>query len=460
LDYLGVPIDARSEKPDLSTRSAEHADQALRLFDHLAGTTTGEEQFEAAWRCGRSLALLGRYDDALDAFAFAQHALRGMHPSDTRPGRKKGQSLIHLIHCVNRRAKPCKQGLSLFPFPDNPGGTGPIIHDNESTKIGITQPFPLAAKDGDTFPLMLDGNFKTGDGGGPGGGTAAFPVWGVKVAKDETPRAYFDADPVRTGFTIPANASTLGALVSVTVHPATDADNVDFQVSGEDRVDIEVIDRDSQTGIIIIKVLGTSGTPDSQPNGDTLILATMDSTTIGQADAIVVVPARIESPAAKGQVDAKKLNLSPITSPADHSVPAGFVQRVVAYLHILELQVYDQFDDNLHEVYTDIEVFEDFGNGATTINQKIRSGGVYSDPVGTSIQWDGPIRETLPAAINWPTDPLPTPIPHQTLTQPGGNFNVVIGGHALQMGPRLLETEIAEGGATATVEIDAATANR
>jgi len=85
LDYLGVPIDARSEKPDLSTRSAEHADQALRLFDHLAGTTTGEEQFEAAWRCGRSLALLGRYDDALDAFAFAHHTLRGMHPSDTPP---------------------------------------------------------------------------------------------------------------------------------------------------------------------------------------------------------------------------------------------------------------------------------------------------------------------------------------------------------------------------------------
>jgi len=83
LDYLGVPIDARSEKPDLSTRAAEHADQALRLFDHIAGTTTGEEQFEAAWRCGRSLALLGRYDDALDAFAFAHHTLRGMHPSDT-----------------------------------------------------------------------------------------------------------------------------------------------------------------------------------------------------------------------------------------------------------------------------------------------------------------------------------------------------------------------------------------
>jgi len=80
-----VPIDARSEKPDLSTRAAEHADQALRLFDHLAGTTTGEEQFEAAWRCGRSLALLGRYDDALDAFAFAHHTLRGMHPSDTPP---------------------------------------------------------------------------------------------------------------------------------------------------------------------------------------------------------------------------------------------------------------------------------------------------------------------------------------------------------------------------------------
>jgi len=80
-----VPIDARSEMPDLSTRAAEHADQALRLFDHLAGTTTGEEQFEAAWRCGRSLALLGRYDDALDAFAFAHHTLRGMHPSDTPP---------------------------------------------------------------------------------------------------------------------------------------------------------------------------------------------------------------------------------------------------------------------------------------------------------------------------------------------------------------------------------------
>ncbi|NBC10810.1 MAG: tetratricopeptide repeat protein [Planctomycetes bacterium] len=80
-----MPIDARSEVPDLSTRAAEHADQALRIFDHLAGNTEGEEQFEAAWRCGRSLALLGRYDDALDAFAFAHHTLRAMHPSDTPP---------------------------------------------------------------------------------------------------------------------------------------------------------------------------------------------------------------------------------------------------------------------------------------------------------------------------------------------------------------------------------------
>jgi len=61
------------------------------FIDHLAGNTEGEEQFEAAWRCGRSLALLGRYDDALDAFAFAQHALRGMHPSDTRPVDGKGR---------------------------------------------------------------------------------------------------------------------------------------------------------------------------------------------------------------------------------------------------------------------------------------------------------------------------------------------------------------------------------
>jgi len=62
----------------LSTGTAEHADQALRLFDHLAGHTPsgGEAQLEAAWRCGRSLALLGRYDDALDAFAFAHHVLR------------------------------------------------------------------------------------------------------------------------------------------------------------------------------------------------------------------------------------------------------------------------------------------------------------------------------------------------------------------------------------------------
>src|SRR5690606_26881989 len=75
LDYLGVAIDAQSEKPALSTRAAEHADQALRLFDHLAGHTEGEAQLEAAWRCGRSLALLGRYDDALDAFGFAHHLL-------------------------------------------------------------------------------------------------------------------------------------------------------------------------------------------------------------------------------------------------------------------------------------------------------------------------------------------------------------------------------------------------
>ncbi len=78
-----MAINARTEKPELTPEAIKHAEQALRLFDHLAGNTEGETQIEAAWHCGRSLALLGRYDQAIEAFGFAQHMLRSLHPSDT-----------------------------------------------------------------------------------------------------------------------------------------------------------------------------------------------------------------------------------------------------------------------------------------------------------------------------------------------------------------------------------------
>jgi len=54
----------------------------LRVFDHLAGHTEGSTRVEAAWRCGRSLALLGRYDEALGAFKFAAQALRFEHSAE------------------------------------------------------------------------------------------------------------------------------------------------------------------------------------------------------------------------------------------------------------------------------------------------------------------------------------------------------------------------------------------
>jgi len=83
LEYMGIPLASDSEKPSLSEEAASHIQESLVIFDHLAGTSFGVvDQSEAAFHCGRSLALLGRYDDAINAFDFAHHSLRAAHPSD------------------------------------------------------------------------------------------------------------------------------------------------------------------------------------------------------------------------------------------------------------------------------------------------------------------------------------------------------------------------------------------
>lgn len=102
----------------------------------------------------------------------------------------------------------------------------------------------------------------------------------------------FDPNPVITGYSLPITSSTIKRTVNATVTPASDANNITFDVSGVVRVGVKIISADNATGIIILEVKGngTGPTPVSSPSGDTTINAKYSGNTVGQAQAIVVIP--------------------------------------------------------------------------------------------------------------------------------------------------------------------------
>jgi hypothetical protein len=89
----------------------------------------------------------------------------------------------------------------------------------------------------------------------------------VKVILNQS-SATFSPNPVVTGYSQPAENSTLKRTVVVTLSEAADAEDVDFRVKSgtENRIKtINVVSRDTGTGKVTIEIAGESFTPQTIP---------------------------------------------------------------------------------------------------------------------------------------------------------------------------------------------------
>jgi hypothetical protein len=261
----------------------------------------------------------------------------------------------------------------------------------------------------------------------------------------------FDQDPVKTGYTLPRDESTVSRTVVATVVPAEMAESVVLEVTGtvagKKRVELVDIVVNAEAGTITFKAKGKFTTPVGETDA-TMIRAVVDGDECGAVKAIVVVPFRIR----RDYPQVTDPTLTPVmpenvaidekSTPAVPKVRDPFKWLVTTYGHVLTIGINDQFDNELDDLYEGADVQEKFARKGDeyNINRKLDAEGTYGDPVGV-INW-GPIVHKS-AAGGWPmADPLPMPLGVQKQ-----DIRVLVGGHQLKSGikNRRVTSKIVEG---------------
>lgn len=264
---------------------------------------------------------------------------------------------------------------------------------------------------------------------------------GVKVAKDDAPRAYFDTDPVITGYSLPANESTIHAVVTVTFPDGTDMGYASVvEDDPEDRFDIQT---DTQGNTIVVEVYGRKATEadgNGEPDVDAKLHAQIGGNKIGETNVVIVIPAKIKSPAINGNVMPQNRLLYQGSSPAAWVV-SGTYGLQTWWLHELNMDVLDQFGNPINPIYQGQMVYEYSTKAGKyiKINQKIQSGGYYIDPVGvgralTDIKY---VTIPDPKISSWPTDP-PEQRDFNIVDFPADN-KIQISGHEFELDGRIVK---------------------
>ncbi len=74
--FFGIPLDVETDTPDLTEEQHPKVQEALIVFDWLAGNAKGLDQVKAAQGAAQALTLLGDYKQAIQAYQFALNRAR------------------------------------------------------------------------------------------------------------------------------------------------------------------------------------------------------------------------------------------------------------------------------------------------------------------------------------------------------------------------------------------------
>jgi len=244
---------------------------------------------------------------------------------------------------------------------------------------------------------------------------------------------------VVTGYSVPANKSTLAKKITVSVNPAKDAVNVKFTVTGQNRVRINVLrnKKDLAKGLLTVEILGRSATPANKPNGDTVLQAKLGAKAF-TLNVVVAVPKHHSHVVAGKSEHVNDLYLDPYGDGKNYLGTYHF--RRVA------ISVSDQFNKALDSVYDRTRLEERFDNiaGDPKAFPKVAIGkwavmtavpvamtnGKFDDPVGTtSLDRTNP-DPTKPEIRKWLKGPPPQ-VDITTTRKGSADMKLRIAGHQL-----------------------------
>lgn len=233
-------------------------------------------------------------------------------------------------------------------------------------------------------------------------------------------------------------------IVTATVQPKAEAPLITFSTSGNgaNRIAIENVQvkrnpQNEPTGQITFTVRGLQATPNSQLNGDTVIEAKKGTVLAGQNYVVVIAPSSIGTVTPlTGNVQAVNQALTSTTSPpvyANHRCLyyPGYVNLHTAYQITQTIQVLDQFQKPLDDMYVGADVTENDGD---RILQTIGAGGTYPDPAGLSPEFDKPQPDdNAPASIKsrWLRGEIGLTLTAGQTYTGTGQVGVEIGGHSI-----------------------------
>ena len=246
-----------------------------------------------------------------------------------------------------------------------------------------------------------------------------------------------------TGFTLPLPQSTIvSETVVLTVRPPEKAGTVQLVVTGQDRVTLDNVVRDSVAGTVRFNAKGKSQTPATEPAGDTKVEARDGATTLAEAKAIVVIPTAVGAPhdQPRGPVTPENKYGDQSTVPPWSAAPANKVMLYTAFFQHLTIKVEDQFGSPLDKIYAGTAVTE---HAQTPMNVVMSAAGTYPDAVGSVNRPANPRVDKMVADPQNPGQQImnpritafqagpPMPMLARDETQ---NIPVQVGGHQLNPG--------------------------
>jgi hypothetical protein len=246
-----------------------------------------------------------------------------------------------------------------------------------------------------------------------------------------------------TGYTLPLPQSTImSETVVLTVRPPDKAGAVQLVVTGQDRVTLINVVRDSVAGTVKFNAKGKSQTPATERDGDTKVEARDGTTILAEARAIVVIPKAVGTPheQPRGPVIPENTYGDRSTAPPWPTAPTNKVMLYTAFFHHLTIKVEDQFGSPLHKVYAGTAVTE---HAQIPMNKVMSASGTYTDAVGSL---NRPVNPRVDKMVSDPQNPgqqilnpmitafqagPPMPMLARDDTQ---NIPVQVGGHQLNPG--------------------------
>ncbi len=250
-----------------------------------------------------------------------------------------------------------------------------------------------------------------------------------------------DKEKVVAGFKKNGSSTTpIAVELVVTVSPKAKKDVVSDPTSSDtDKLTVAWDGEWEDSGDDATRKIKVEGKAASDSAEDITITVSGTNLTGDTAKGTVVIPHHIHRAPDSGTSDPQKRVAGNATSqPPFLGVAAGQAVIAVAFPWDLSVEVRDQFETKLDDIYNGSDVDET--KGGATVSISSISGGKYTDHIGKALTYG---TQTEAIANHWAGQPHNTPVnPAPAAGTNTTTLEIAVGGHSLQKKPSDSSTSI------------------